>query len=134
MSSRKTKINYVLVVAYMLIIFYLSSIPLQLPEIINKFDPRKIFLHIAEYAILGFLLFNATKKSWFSFPIGSLYGASDEIHQYFVPSRVADPVDAAVDVIGVFLGILFFKYVWSKVISNIEIVNKSSLIEKNKME
>jgi VanZ family protein len=134
MISRKTKINYALVVAYMLIIFYLSSIPLELPEIINKFDPRKIFLHIAEYSILGLLLFNATKKSWFSFPIGSLYGLSDETHQYFVPSRVADPFDVAVDIIGVFLGILFFKYVWGKLTSNIEIVNKSNLIEKNKVE
>ncbi|MCL2632499.1 MAG: VanZ family protein, partial [Coriobacteriia bacterium] len=36
--------------------------------------------------------------------IASLYGVSDEVHQYFVPTRHADPVDWMFDTIGALLG------------------------------
>lgn len=34
----------------------------------------------------------------------SFYGVSDEIHQYFVPSRSCDPVDWMIDTIGATCG------------------------------
>lgn len=37
---------------------------------------------------------------------GALYAASDEVHQYFVPLRQADPVDWLVDIAGVLVGAL----------------------------
>ena len=40
--------------------------------------------------------------------LGLLYGISDEIHQSFVPSRSADPWDAAFDGVGSLLGALLF--------------------------
>ena len=34
----------------------------------------------------------------------SVYGISDEIHQYFVPSRMADIADMAANTVGSFMG------------------------------
>jgi VanZ family protein len=41
-----------------------------------------------------------------AFVVGALYGASDEVHQYFVPRRQTDPLDWMVDVAGVLVGSL----------------------------
>jgi VanZ family protein len=41
--------------------------------------------------------------------IAVLYGASDEIHQYFVPGRVCDIFDLVADSIGGFIGAFFTK-------------------------
>ena len=90
--------------AYMGLIFYLSSIPLELPEI--AWDPSKFTLHIFEYIILGFLSFNALRKSSTSFLLSSIYGITDEFHQSFVPTRTFSFSDMAADVIGSFLGVV----------------------------
>lgn len=101
-------INYFYVLFYMVFIFYLSSIPLKFPETINKIDPTKFSLHVIEYMILGFLLFNAKKDLKSSFVIGSLYGLTDEIHQFFVPFRTFSYLDLIADCLGSFLGALIF--------------------------
>lgn len=101
--------NYIFVLVYMLLIFYLSSIPLQMPEIIERIDPTRLFLHAIEYSLLGFLLFNARRNVLFSVSIGSAYGMSDEIHQFFVPSRHFSVFDITADIIGTCLGVLFFQ-------------------------
>lgn len=69
--------------------------------------------HFIEYLILGLLLANALncrltlkKALLLAVLLASLYGASDEIHQYFVPTRVCDPIDWAVDTLGAFFGAL----------------------------
>jgi VanZ family protein len=95
-------------------IFYLSSIPLAFPEIVNRIDPTKFSFHVVEYSILGFLLFNASKNFNLSFLIGSFYGLSDEIHQIFVPLRMFSVLDWVSDVIGVILGIILFSYLKKK--------------------
>jgi VanZ family protein len=38
------------------------------------------------------------------------YGASDEIHQYFVPNRSSELGDWAADVLGVIVAVLIIKY------------------------
>lgn len=108
--THKAKIDFLLVIAYMTLIFYLSSIPLEFPEIINELDPTKFSLHLAEYTILGFLLFNAKKNFNFSFLVSSLYGLSDEVHQYFVPYRTFSLFDLLADMIGSLFGIVIFLY------------------------
>jgi VanZ family protein len=40
--------------------------------------------------------------------IAAAYGLSDEIHQQFVPSRVASIYDLLADTIGAFLGVLAY--------------------------
>lgn len=114
-------------------IFYLSSIPDLRSSLPDFWDlVLRKFAHAGEYAILAILLIRAigiernspsTKlKSWRSFGatavgVGSvvtvliivaLYAVLDEIHQSFVPGRVASLVDVVVDVMGGATGLLIF--------------------------
>jgi VanZ family protein len=104
----KKSTSYTLVVAYMAVIFCLSSIPLTFPEVIDRADPTKFGLHVVEYSLLGFLLFNANRNVKVSVLIGSIYGLSDEVHQKFVPFRQFSLFDVVADVIGVCIGTAFF--------------------------
>lgn len=71
--------------------------------------------HFLEYAVLGLLLANALR---FHMPmrrvcllavlLASLYGVTDELHQWFVPGRFADPVDWLVDTCGAVAGAFVF--------------------------
>ena len=76
-------------------------------------------LHIAAYAVLAILFYRAYQTlpirhnlrllvllSIFS---ASLYGISDEIHQYFVPFREADIFDGIADTIGAVIGVLVYQ-------------------------
>jgi VanZ family protein len=98
--------------AYAGVIFWLSSQPNPLP-----FLPRSIFshdklLHMLEYAVLGGLLRAAL--AGFGLPgrrglllalaLGSLYGATDEWHQAFVPNRECDVFDWLADSTGAVVG------------------------------
>lgn len=72
--------------------------------------------HFVEYCVLGILLYNALRfhtrapfALMFALIIGSLYGITDEIHQFFVPERSCDPVDWLVDTVAVFAGALFMR-------------------------
>jgi len=66
--------------------------------------------------VLGFLLYRAfsakdngattVRLIAMSIFLTALYGASDEIHQYFVPSRSAEFLDFAADAIGGILGVM----------------------------
>jgi len=103
-------------VAWMGVIFYISSLPdTSIP--ISGDEPLSIGAHLAEYAILGFLLLRAVTapSGWLSHRwLGALitllcsflYALSDEWHQSFVPGRFSSPVDVMVDVIGAGLAIL----------------------------
>lgn len=112
------KVRYWLpVLAYAALIFYLSSLQaVWIPQEMEKFDPEKFSLHLAEYAPLGFLLLRAlvfapqtnfqSNVILSAAAIGALYGLSDELHQYFVPSRTASIVDLLADSLGSLLGAL----------------------------
>lgn len=113
-SNLNAFLNYIPAVVYMAFIFYLSSIPLRFPEVIDIIDPTKFFLHIAEYSLLGFLLSCANSSKMLSIFIGSAYGLSDELHQSFVPFRKFSIFDLLADVIGVCVGIALFMYFISK--------------------
>lgn len=43
-----------------------------------------------------------------------LYGASDEIHQYYVPNRSAEVLDWMADIIGAIIAVLIIKYFLQK--------------------
>ena len=102
-----------LCIAYAGVIFGVSSIPgdqLHGIRLVSDY-----LMHIVEYLILGMLImwyrlhhagiFRGKALSQ-SVLFGSLYGFADEIHQYFVPYRCADPVDWVADTLGVALGAL----------------------------
>ncbi|MEI7904484.1 MAG: VanZ family protein [Candidatus Firestonebacteria bacterium] len=99
------------VIAYALLIFFLSSRP-ALPESFSFFYGQDKLAHLLEYALLGWLLIRAFKYSAkFSLVnavsaaviISLLYGLGDELHQAFVPLRQCDFYDFLADALGVFI-------------------------------
>jgi len=96
------------VVAWAAVIFTLSSIP-SLSTGLGTWDTilRK-GAHLAEYAILGGLLYRALGREVLALAAGVAYAATDELHQYFVRGRHASPVDVAIDAVGVAAGMLLW--------------------------
>ena len=104
------------VVLYCAAIFVQSSFPsIELPETDFEFSDK--LLHLIVYLILFFLFFyslNNQNKNiklkehalFFSLLFTMIYGATDEIHQYFVPNRDSDFFDWLADAVGAFLGLL----------------------------
>jgi len=45
---------------------------------------------------------------WISILFAACYGCLDEVHQYFVPERNADWLDAAADTVGGIAGVLLY--------------------------
>ena len=96
------------VVLWAAVIFALSSVP-DLGTGLGLWDVllRKL-AHLVEYAILGALLFRAVRREPAALVLGSLYAATDELHQAFVPGRVGSPVDWLLDTAGVAAGVLLY--------------------------
>lgn len=89
-------------ITWMGVIFALSSLP-------GSAVPGKYgtLAHFVAYAVLGALLLLSLPRAdrpWAAMTaavaIASLYGITDEFHQAFVPGRVPDVADWAVDTMG----------------------------------
>jgi VanZ family protein len=100
--------------AYGVLIFALSHQANPLP-----FLPEEIFLHdkllhATEYAVLGGLLVHALRMAglrpaaalFVAVALASLFGATDEFHQSFVPGRNSDVADWMADTLGAAVGAL----------------------------
>ncbi len=95
-------------VAYCGMIYYLSGNPS--PIEVDQFPHQDKVLHLLEYGILSVLFFYSLSKSIPSYSVRavvvlaivltSLYGISDEAHQYFVPGRDSSIGDVFADFIG----------------------------------
>ncbi len=94
---------------YMGLIFFLSaqsSFPM-LPSGLWSYDK---VIHGCEYAVLGLLvsralaMLGAPARFALAVAIASLYGVSDELHQYFVPGRSSEVLDAVADACGSLVG------------------------------
>ncbi len=96
------------VVLWAALIFTLSSIP-DLGTGLGTWDLvlRKL-AHVGEFAVLGALLMRALRREPAAILLGSVYAASDEVHQSFVAGRQGSPLDWAIDTVGVVLGVLLF--------------------------
>jgi VanZ family protein len=94
------------VLVWAAVIFTLSSIP-SLSTGLGSWDTilRK-GAHLAEYAVLGGLLYRALGREALALAVGIAYAATDELHQYFVRGRHASPVDVAIDAVGIAVGML----------------------------
>lgn len=99
------------VIGYCVLIFVLSAQSnLQLPGAL----PSDKLAHLLEYAGLGWLWVRALTRSrpgWTTAAVlcstvlfASIYGLSDEWHQYYVPGRHADLRDVFADAGGAMLG------------------------------
>jgi VanZ family protein len=130
-------VNWGPVILWMIVIFVFSTewfssantTPFLAPLLANllpaAFAPRiegiviliRKLSHWSEYFILAILLMRALKaevssqsamrRSISSIVLATLYAASDEFHQSFLPSRTANPVDVAIDSFGAVCGTLW---------------------------
>ncbi len=137
MKIIKPAVLWVLVIAWMIIIFGMSSstaeqsseqsdgfIRTVLSVFFEKIDDSLVdglhnavrkLAHFAEYAILGLLLSLAVgchinkllPRFFIAFAIGAVYAVSDEIHQIFVPGRAGMIEDVLLDSAGVAIGAAF---------------------------
>lgn len=100
------------VAAWCLLIFALSAFPLRVDG--GTVPGGDKAAHLLEYAVLGFLLARALRRTRPALGagglvaaagfLGALYGASDEFHQAFVPERTASLGDVVADAAGALLG------------------------------
>ena len=98
------------VIIYMSLIYYLSSLSDPIKEIIPLnlfpyFDFKRFIYHIVEYGILSLLLYRALKitsknPQTLAILITIIYAITDEIHQYFVPGRISNVFDILIDSFG----------------------------------
>ena len=108
-------------ILYCILIFLQSSLPSfkSVPEL--PYTDK--LLHFFAYAVLGALFFRAYKTLkikrndifliLLSILSSSLYGMSDELHQYFVPCRNAEYIDILADVLGSIFGVFVFYFIIS---------------------
>ncbi len=99
--------TWTVAISWMAFIFALSSLPSShVPSTGSSFG------HFGVYFVLGVILFHAfsyetpARDRAFALAViaASLYGVTDELHQAFVPGRVPDVVDWAVDTLGALAG------------------------------
>jgi VanZ family protein len=104
----------------MIAIFMQSSYgSIKLPDI--DFDLADKLLHFIVFGILGILTARGLRKSvnkkisenYFAITIVMciLYGASDEIHQYFVPGRHSSWGDWLADMLGIIIMVWIYKII-----------------------
>jgi VanZ family protein len=100
------------VVAYLGLIFYLSS----RPHVGWAQDYPDVLLHFLEYMALALLLARALNDGFgtpvparsllFAWVLCAAYAVSDELHQSFVPNRTSDWRDLVADGLGAAAGLV----------------------------
>ena len=98
------------VALWMVAIFTLSGISFQ-DERVEFFRFQDKIIHLLEFGVLGLLMVRAAyldgsrsrRAYWWCIGLAMLYGALDELHQYYVPGRTVELADVAADGLGVFL-------------------------------
>ena len=121
-NLRLFAVNWLPLIAYCLLIYIQSSYPS--PERIPSFQFSDKVLHFCAYAVMGILFYrayqtlrfkdNVRKLMLLSVVSASLYGISDEIHQYFVPFRDGDILDAIANTLGALCGVYLYHLFKSK--------------------
>lgn len=133
----KNKLNIILVLIWMLLIFLMSSYNANMSSEqsgvivnfianilnINNLELLSLIIrklaHYTEYLILGLLVVNLLKDYHnkyllISFIICILYATSDEIHQLFVPGRSCQFLDILIDTLGSITGTYLYKLLFLK--------------------
>jgi len=118
----RPKLAWSLILLYAGLIFFISSIPNPPQPIILEdllFWLLTSLEHVAEYIVLGGLLYTgfrsldiktAERALLLAVLFSAAYGASDEIHQYFVPNRYCDIKDLLADTTGGLIGAFTLKH------------------------
>lgn len=105
---RSRLVPWIPVVLWAGVIFAFSSIP-SLGTGLGTWDLvlRKA-AHLAEYAILGAVVFRAVRHGPLAVALASAYAATDEVHQTFVAGRHGSPIDWLIDTAGVVAGVVLY--------------------------
>lgn len=114
LKNNKTFLVYFPLIIYWLIIFTLTTVPTEAPQL---FDFQDKVEHFIAYFVLGSLLTLAlhfqkknpsiTKRTFLiALILIFIYGAIDEIHQYFIPGRDCDFFDWLADILGGSAGVV----------------------------
>ena len=94
--------------AWAALVFTVSSFPVRVPG--GGVPGLDKLAHLGVYLVLGLLLARALPHGpWIAVALGWAYGASDEVHQMFVPGRSPDVADWVADAVGVTLGVFLFQ-------------------------
>ena len=115
--EKRPMLTWTLILVYASIIFIFSSMPCP-PQPVEAEDEFIRMLittieHIFEYSILGFLLLAGfrsgngrmrEKAILIAILTATIYGITDEIHQFFVPNRDSSILDVLANGIGASLG------------------------------
>jgi VanZ family protein len=107
-------------IVYCLAIYIQSDFPAS--EHLPSFEFSDKFLHFFAYAVMGVLFYRAYQTLpvkddsrmliLLSVVSASLYGISDEIHQYYVPFRDAEILDAIANFLGAICGVTLY-HLWA---------------------
>jgi len=113
-------------ITYCILIFLQSSFPSI--ESIPELPYTDKLIHFFVYAVLGALFLRAYKTLQIrnnlklllilSVLSSSLYGISDELHQYFVSSRSAEWMDILADILGSVFGVFIYQYITARLTDN----------------
>src|SRR3989344_9356582 len=91
-------------------IFYISSLEF-LPNPLPSFSYTSIVYHIGIFFLFSLFLFLAGEKNkeylFLVLILSFVYAVLDELHQYFVPGRVAGLFDIGLNSLGILIGLLF---------------------------
>lgn len=114
--------HWIPLIAYCVFIFIQSALPS--PDFGPTWPLSDKFLHFAGYFVLGALSCRAFShvsilNTWnkiiiISIAFSTIYGLSDEFHQFFVTARQADHLDFLADLAGSVFGVLGFCWVASR--------------------
>lgn len=113
-------VNWLPLIIYCLAIYIQSDLPS--PERLPSFQFSDKILHFLAYAVMGLLFYRAYQTLrikddrrmliLLSVVSATLYGISDEIHQYYVPFRDADILDAVANTLGALCGVYLY-HLWT---------------------
>jgi VanZ family protein len=101
------------------IVIFIASHQEGVPFDTSIFIFQDKVMHFFAYTIYGFTIqlylksLNLAKSKYimFTIMIGSLFGLSDEFHQYFIPNRSTEFFDWVADTLGVSFSLVFSKYI-----------------------
>lgn len=105
--SKKTLVNWLPAIVWMLAIFVLSATP---ADTLNNAglgsDPIHIDGHFALFLILCITYYKATKSVLKSLILTIIFAFTDEFHQRFTPGRSSSMFDIYIDTIGALISVL----------------------------
>jgi hypothetical protein len=110
-STRRRLLAWAPLLVWLALVFVASSIPGRDMPAASFFRFDKL-IHAAVYAVLGALAYRGSGRVWVALAIALAWGASDELHQSFVPGRSPELLDLVADGVGGAVGALL-AHLWT---------------------